>query len=111
MTSLRSGTPEMQRRLLRRLHVRWWHASTTKMQHLLRQAGIRGPVIDLVKDICNTCRICRDWTPPGPKPMAKTRISNAFNQVVQADLLFWKTNILLHMINECTRYSMLAIVT
>ena len=43
--------------------------------------------------------------------MAKTRISRAFNQVVQAELLFWKTNILLHMIDECTRYSVLAIVT
>ena len=42
--------------------------------------------------------------------MAKTRISSAFNQVVQADLLFWKSNIVLHMIDECTRYSMLAIV-
>ena len=42
--------------------------------------------------------------------MAKTRISTAFNPVMQADLLFWKDRIILHMIDECTRFSMLAIV-
>ena len=88
ITAFRSGRPEIQRQLLRRLHVRWWHASTTKMQHILRQAGISGPVIDMCKSICETCRICREWAPPGHRPMAKTRISTAFNQVMHADLLF-----------------------
>ena len=110
MTALRSGRPEIQRQLLRRLHVRWWHASTTKMQHILRQAGITGPVIDMCKSICETCIICSGWAPPGLRPMAKTRISTALNQVMQADLLFWKDRIILHMIDECIRFSMLAIV-
>ena len=110
MTALRSGTPDVQRRILRRLHVRWWHATPTKMIGILKQAGIRGPVLELCKDVCNTCRICKDWIPPGNKPMAKTRMSTAFNDVMQADLLFWKDSIILHMIDECTRFSVLAIV-
>ena len=48
--------------------------------------------------------------PPGHRPMAKTRISTAFNQVMQADLLFGKDTIILHMIDGCIRFSMLAVV-
>ena len=110
MSALRTGSESTQRTILRRLHVRWWHASATKMQHILRQAGVRGPVLELCKSICNTCRICRKWTRPGDRPMAKTRISTQFNEVVQADLLFWRHSIVLHMIDECTRYSLAVIV-
>ena len=47
MTALRSGTPDIQRRILRRLHVRWWHAAPTKMFGILKQARIRGPALTL----------------------------------------------------------------
>ena len=90
MTALRSGTPDIQRRILRRLHVRWWHATPTKMIGIVKQAGILGPVFELCKYVCNTCRICKDWIPPGNKPMAKTRMSTSFNDVIRADLRFWK---------------------
>ena len=64
----------------------------------------------MCKSICETCGICREWAPLGHRPMAKTRIRTAFNQVMQADLLFLKDRIILHMIDECIRFSMLAIV-
>ena len=72
MTALRSGTPDIQRRILRRLHVRWWHATPTKMIGILKQAGIRGPVLELCKDVCNTCPYVKTGSPlatnPWPKP-------------------------------------------
>ena len=49
MTALRSGTPDIQRRILRRLHVRWWHATPTKMIGILKQAGIRDQYLNSVK--------------------------------------------------------------
>lgn len=82
MNALRSGSESAQRQILRRLHVRWYHASPTKMMSLLRQAGIIGSILNLCKDICNTCRVCRQWALPGHKPMAKTRINTKLNDVI-----------------------------
>ena len=42
--------------------------------------------------------------------MAKTRICEVYNETVQVDILFWKRNLVLHMIDECTRYSMCALL-
>ena len=96
MTALRSGTPDIQRRILRRLHVRWWHATPTKIIGILKQTGIRGPVLELRKDVCNTCRICEDWIPPGNKPMANTNMSTSFTEVMHADLLLERQHNLAH---------------
>ena len=49
--ALRSSDQAGQRRLLRKLHLRWWHASADKMQRLLRAAGIPKETCDLVPDI------------------------------------------------------------
>ena len=110
MTAFRSGMNDVQRRILRRLDVRWWHVSPTKMTGILKQAGIRGPVLELCKDVCNTCRICKDWILFGNTPMVKPRMSTSFNEVMQADLLFWNEVIILRMMDECIRFSVLALV-
>ena len=103
LTSLRSGSIKVKQQMLRRLHVRWYHPSATKMITMFGQAGMAG-LDDMIKDICNTCRICRNWAPPAPRPMAKTRMATKFNEVVQVDLLFWtrdrKQHILLHTIQH-----------
>ena len=41
--------------------------------------------------------------------MAKTRLTN-INEVIQVDFLFWNDNIVLHIIDECTRFSMAGII-
>ena len=107
MQGLRSGSDAVRRRLLRRLHVRWWHVSYTKMCSLLGQAGIPKPIQELCKDVVNTCQVCRLLQKTGDKPMAKTRLSTKFNEVMQVDILFWKGHKVLHMVDECTRFSML----
>ena len=108
LNGLRNGTDGVRRKILRRLHVRWWHASFTKMCNILQQAGISKDIQKLCKDIVGTCKICRKWTKVENKPMAKTRMSTSFNECIQVDVMFWKGHYVLHTIDECTRYSMLS---
>ena len=53
----------------------------------------------------DTCRICRSWARPAPKSVATSRISERFGEVVQSDLLFYKRKVILHVVDETTRYS------
>ena len=40
LRALRGGSEADHRRLLRKLHVRWWHASTERLTSILRTAGV-----------------------------------------------------------------------
>lgn len=75
------------------------------MTDILELAGIPEDVKELVPTICETCRICPMWQRPQPKAKTHTRISTNFNEAVQMDLLFWNSLIILHIIDEATRFS------
>ena len=96
---LRTGTPSQIRRIIRRLHTRWYHASADKMTQIFELAGVPEAVIKLVQGICETCRICRLWQRPSPKPKTHTRISTNFNQAIQLDLIFWSNLVVFHIID------------
>ena len=74
----------------RRLHIRFWHASAARMRQLLKAAGVPEFALNLIKDVVDTCRICRCWTKPTPKSLAPTRLSTELNHAVQWDILFYK---------------------
>ena len=63
------------RRTLRRLHVRFLHMSTKRMQELLRHAGAPQSAIKTVPEIVETCRVCRMWTRPTARSMTRTRLA------------------------------------
>ena len=47
------------KRTLRRLHILLWHAPAARMIELLRMAGTPSAAIKLVKEIVDTCKVCR----------------------------------------------------
>ena len=106
LRSLRSTDLKVITRTLRSLHIRWWHASTARMVGILRAAGLSKQVLDAVKPVHDTCRICRQWSKPGARAIATLRLSTAFNECVQCDLLFVSTLIILHLVDEASRWSM-----
>ena len=57
--ALGCSTEAGRRRLLRKLHLRWWHASAAPMKRLLKHAGMPDSVLDLVDEIVETCSVCR----------------------------------------------------
>eukprot|EP00434_Breviolum_minutum_P026800 symbB.v1.2.023686.t2/scaffold2188.1/size86315/1 len=107
LKSIREG---VVRRMLRKLHIRWFHASSKRMMTLLEAAGVSKEVILLIPSIVDTCSVCRNWQRTGPKTVTSMRVPESFNQEVQIDLLFYKTFIILHAIDACIRWSAVAIL-
>ena len=48
LRDLHFGSPAQRRRLIRKLHLRWWHAGATTMLKLLRAAGSPKEVLELI---------------------------------------------------------------
>ena len=77
-------------REIRKLHLRWWHASKSSMTRILSAAGLSKEVLDLVPDIVDTCKECRKWQRPGNETIATSSVSTKFNEHVEMDLMFYK---------------------
>ena len=88
LRGLRTANEAGQRRLLRKLHLRWWHAGATTMQRMLRAAGVPAKVLELVRETLATCALCRTWTRPGPDTVASGRIIVGCNVEAEGDVLF-----------------------
>ena len=54
MKALRACDEPARRRILRKLHIRWWHATAAQMKRLLQQAGQPAEVLDLIDPIVDT---------------------------------------------------------
>jgi hypothetical protein len=106
LRSLREG---VVRRCTRKLHPRW-RAPAKRMRDVLQHAGASKQVLPLVDEVVDKYRSCRNWTRPGPKSIASSRLSTRFNEAVQVDLLFHKLHTILHMIDECTRWTAAIVV-
>ena len=72
---------------LRKLHVRWWHASEHTMKRFLQHVGVEDRVLDLIPEIVHTCSVCRQWAKLGPSNACSVDLADAFNQQVECDLL------------------------
>ena len=90
--SLRQSDEAGRRRILRKLHLRWFHIGTDKMQKLLKCAGLGKDVLDLVPSIVDTCRVCQHWARPGTESKTSGRMVLGFNIEVEGDLMFCRLN-------------------
>ena len=112
MTALRHPDQAARLRTLQRLHVRWYHATAAQMTGLLKAAGAPADAVLEVKTVCAQCLVCRDWHRPGPHNVATFKLSLAFNEEVQFDLMFYHSllqprrgNItILHLVDCCIRW-------
>jgi len=50
------------------------------------------------------------WHRPANRATTSTRVSTKFNQVVQIDLLFVEDMIIIHLIDEATRFSICELI-
>ena len=49
---------------LRKLHLRWWHATKEEMARAPRAANIPRDILDLIPNVVNNCLECRKWALP-----------------------------------------------
>ena len=104
LTLLRSTTPGVVRRTLRKLHIRVWHAPASRLQTLLRHAGAPSAVIDMVPEIVDTCRVCRAWASVAPRSISSGSLAVEFNVEIQFDFMFWKEKPVCHLIDVAVRF-------
>ena len=74
LRALRHNGPTVQRRLIRKLRIRWWHASAQAMTRLLEGAGVPKEALEIIPDIVDTCAACRTWSQPLPQSVASVII-------------------------------------
>ena len=108
--ALRSDVPGQKTRALRKLHVRWFHCSAVRMTNMLRAAGCDKATLDSIPSIVDTCKACRLWRRPTNKPTTSSRLSSRLNECVQVDLLFTAGGIVIHAIDEATRFTMAGLI-
>ena len=77
-------------RELRKLHLRWWHATKEEMARVLRSAQVSQEILDIFPTVVNNCRECRKWQLPAPQTIPTLRVPTLFNQHVECDILFYK---------------------
>ena len=104
LRALRIATEGDARRILRKLHLRWWHSSAATVTKTLRAAGVAEAHLRLLPSICDTCRVCREWQKPRPQAVPSVAFPERFNDQVEVDLLFYDKKIILHMICRTTRW-------
>ena len=107
----RVGSDAQIRLSLRKLHTRWWHASEHVMKKFLQRVNVPDRVLQLIPEIVQTCRVCREWAKPGPSHQRSAEMSNTFNDQVECDLMFYRKVIIFHMIDRCTRWHSACIIT
>ena len=105
LRALRSDNIGHQNKALRRLHLRWYHASTARMTALLRAAGVSADILKRISETVDSCKICRMWKAPGRRSMTTSSLAERFGEVVQVDLLFIEEFIVVHLIDEAIRWT------
>ena len=104
LRTLRLGELAQVRRELRKLHIRWWHATRTQMEKILLAARCPHSVIQMVAGIIDTCRECRAWASAAPQVTPSVELVTAPDQEVEADILFYKQYPIWHMIDRADRW-------
>ena len=104
LRALRSGAEHVQKRILRKLHLRWWHASEGTMRKVLAAAGVPEQTLKLIRDITANCRQCRIWTTPSPDTKASHDVTTKVNETVEFDLMFYKQHIICHIVDRASRF-------
>ena len=110
LRALRSENPAIITRALKRLHLRLWHCSASRLSALLKAAGVPQQALKLVEDVCKTCSVCRMWQRPTNKAAVSSRLSEKLGEVVQHDLFFHGENVICGLLDEATRWTVAGVV-
>ena len=82
----KESDPEARKRILRKLHCKFWHATVEQLKPLLSAGGGPPSLIDEYREVVGTCKICRSWTRPEHRATTSTRLCSAFNELIEVDL-------------------------
>ena len=89
----RSEDDPVIRKALQRLHIKWYHYETERLQSILRAAGVPAKACNLVPQVVQACQVCRPWRRPGQANKFTVSLALAFNEEVQFDLLSYHSQL------------------
>ena len=104
LRALRYGTDDQQREILRKLHVRWWHAPAAAMHNLLDKAGVPAAALNKIPGCVQTCKVCRNWNKPKPSNVTTYDLPDKFNERVEMDLMFVYDKVVATFVDCATRW-------
>ena len=58
----------------------------------------------MVPEVIHTYRECRVWAAPGPAVTPSVELPTKQNEFVECDIMFYKTNMIWHMIDRADRW-------
>ena len=101
---LRIGTEAQITRELRKLHLRWWHATRSQMEKTLSLAGVPSKAIQMIPGIIDTCRECRAWAQPKADIVPAVELVTTQNDTIETDLMFYKGTACMNLVDVCDRF-------
>ena len=100
----RTGGIGAHRLTLRKLHVRWWHASALVMRRFLERVGAPDAILNLIPEICDTCKVCRMWAKRISMSLTIVRLATDFHLVVLWGL-FHRKLLMSHLFDDAIRWT------
>ena len=105
LQALRSTDIGVLSRTLRRLHVRLWHAPAQRLRDLCDRAGVPKTALDMIQNVVDTCRACREWQRRSARPIGALTLCSHFNEGLQFDLIFLDDEVAIHLICLAIRFT------
>ena len=97
-----------------KLHQQFAHPPSNKLLKLLESAGSPWnqdeDLKTAIKKIDKNCKTCQVFKRPPPRPVTGLPMASTFQECVAMDLKFYKTHILLHLIDHATRLSASSVI-
>ena len=82
------ATGDITRAQIEKLHCQFGHCSSSKLQQLLKNAGINDKsTLDAIDEVVRKCDICIRFGKARPKPVASLPMATSFNEVLAMDLM------------------------
>ena len=104
LPQLATSNEASAKKLLLGLHERFFHAPIVDFRNILIRCGMPPEVLRLATDAVAACEICRKYVRATRRPMVKTNLALTFNDVIQIDIFYYKSDAYLLIVDEATRF-------
>ena len=114
-TVLQSSSSTMDvKKLAVKLHKQFAHPPSSRLLRLINSAGepwsSNEALKEAIKHVGDNCDTCKLFKRPPPKPVVGLPMATKFLECVSMDLKFYRSYILLHMIDYITRQSFSCVI-
>ena len=94
-------------KVAKKLHSQFGHPTKNKLIELIKRAGMQSDLglIDSINKISKECTVCKEYRRPSPRPIVSLPNASKFNETVSMDLKSFHGSIILHLIDNLTRFS------